>query len=272
MIELPEAVTLARQIDAELAGKRIVSAVRGNSPHKFAFYTGSPEEYAATLTGRTIGPSVHAGACVNIAVEPDYVLELGGGGERILLHAGAATLPQKHQLLLGFGDGTWLSVSVQGWGSVKLLPGADVEAAPRRVSPLSDDFTRDHFEKLFDELKEADPRSVKYFVISQPGVRGVGNGYLQDILFRAALHPRRRAAELNACERDALYTAIRATLVEAVERRGRDTELDLHGRPGRYRPILDRRTKQLPCPRCGALIEVISFLGGRCYLCPACQV
>ena len=44
MVELPEAVTIARQIDEWLKGRRIESAVRGNSPHKFAFYSGEPED------------------------------------------------------------------------------------------------------------------------------------------------------------------------------------------------------------------------------------
>ncbi len=39
MIEYPEAATLARQMSVELSGKRVSSCLRGNSPHKFAFYS-----------------------------------------------------------------------------------------------------------------------------------------------------------------------------------------------------------------------------------------
>ena len=42
MIELPEAVVIARQITETLGGKRITSAVANASPHKFAWYTGDP--------------------------------------------------------------------------------------------------------------------------------------------------------------------------------------------------------------------------------------
>jgi len=55
VIEFPEAFTIARQITAELKGKRIGSAVRGNVPHKFAFYSRAPEEYAAILQGKIMG-------------------------------------------------------------------------------------------------------------------------------------------------------------------------------------------------------------------------
>jgi len=271
MIELPEAVTIARQISRELKGKRIQRAVRGNAPHKFAFYTRSPEEYVEILAGKVMGDATDHGACLMAFVEPNYAIELGGGGGRILFHASEATLPKKHQLLVSFTDGTHLSVTVQGWGSVKLLLRSEI-GDPGRVRPLSEDFTFDHFDSLFADLAEGDPRSVKYFVISQPGVWGIGNGYLQDILFTAKLHPRRRAATLDAPERHALHDAIRSTLMEAVSRGGRDTERDLHGNAGGHVPILDRRAKGAPCPRCETPIEAISFLGGRSYFCPRCQV
>jgi formamidopyrimidine-DNA glycosylase len=82
MIELPEALVIARQMSEELRGRRIASAVRGNAPHKFAFYSGSPEEYVAILAGKTLGEATRHGSAILAGVEPDYVLGLGVGGER----------------------------------------------------------------------------------------------------------------------------------------------------------------------------------------------
>jgi formamidopyrimidine-DNA glycosylase len=275
MIELPEASVIAQQIGEALKGKRIESGVRGNAPHKFAFYSRSPEEYEAILRGRTMGRAVDHGSLILAAVEPDYVLVLGGGGERIQVHRNEVTLPAKHQLLLRFGDGTCLSVTVQGWGSALLLHESEVAGhtlvGPRRVSPLDDAFTYEHFHGLFEELDEGDPRSVKFFIISKPGIWGVGNGYLQDILFRARIHPRRRAVSLAEVERHSLYEAIRATLRQAASLGGRDSERDLYNRPGGYRKILDSRSVGQPCPECETPIEKIQYLGGASYFCPRCQ-
>jgi len=60
MIELPEAITIARQISKELKGKKIVSATRGSSPHKFAF-TGkhSDKEFAQIVKDKTVGNAMH---------------------------------------------------------------------------------------------------------------------------------------------------------------------------------------------------------------------
>jgi formamidopyrimidine-DNA glycosylase len=276
MIELPEALTIARQISAELQGKRIEAGVRGNAPHKFAFYNRSEKEYEALLRGKVLGAATDHGSAILVPVEPDYVLVLGGGGERILYHASEGTLPKKHQLLLHFADGSYLTVTVQGWGNVLLLHRSELAAHPhvgeKRVSPLSDAFTYEAFQTLFEELEQEDPRSIKYFVTSKPGVWGVGNGYLQDILFRGKVHPRRRALATAEGERRALHTAIRETLRQAAELGGRDSERDLYNRPGGYKRVLDSTSVGRPCPHCGSPIEKIQYLGGASYFCPQCQV
>jgi formamidopyrimidine-DNA glycosylase len=274
VIELPEAMVLAEQLSREVRGKQIQTGVFGSTPHKWAFSSRPAEEYAAILAGKMIGEAAARGSAIVMPVEPDYALVLGGGGQRILLHADASSLPKKHQLLLEFADGAFLTVTVQGWGSVLLLDEGDVAEHPwcggAQVSPISDAFTYEYFQGLFGKL-ESEAHSVKYFAISKPGISGVGNGYLQDILYRAKLHPRRRAVSLSRKERRAFYNATRKTLREAVKLGGRDSERDLHDRPGRYRRLLDSTKVGQPCAECGAGIRKISFLGGACYFCPQCQ-
>jgi formamidopyrimidine-DNA glycosylase len=275
MIELPEASTIARQMSQELKGKRIAYGNRGNSAHKFAFSSGSPEEYAAIFEGRCMGETTGHGSAILASIEPDYVLVLGGGGERILFHREERTLPKKHHLLLHFEDGAYLTVTVQGWGNTLLLPeveaGAHLHVQKDRIPPLSEGFTWDHFQQLFDLVDKDSATSVKYFVISEPGVWGVGNGYLQDILFRAKIHPRRRVVDLGDREKRKLYQAIIDTLEQAVELGGRESERDLYGNSGGYASILSSKAKGQPCPECGTAIEKIQYLGGSCYLCPSCQ-
>jgi formamidopyrimidine-DNA glycosylase len=55
MLELPEVITIARQMNAELRGKRIIDAVSGTSPYKFAFYNHPAKTYAEVLRGKTVG-------------------------------------------------------------------------------------------------------------------------------------------------------------------------------------------------------------------------
>jgi formamidopyrimidine-DNA glycosylase len=271
MIELPEAVTFVRQFNETLKGKRITEGDRGNSPHKFAFYSYEPEEYAAILGGRLIGESFEHGSCFRVSIEPDYVLQLGGGGERILYHENEETLPKKRQLLLRFEDEDYLTVSVQGWGFAKLIEKSELDMPRKSLDPLCESFTLELLAEKVREIPCNDPRSIKYFIITDPAVWGIGNGYLQDILFKAKIHPRRRVASLTDDEIGDLHLSIRDTVSEAIQKGGRDTERDLFNQPGGYVKWMDSRSVNEPCPQCGTLIEKISYLGGACYICPECQ-
>jgi formamidopyrimidine-DNA glycosylase len=274
MIELPEALVIARQMDKELAGKRIVHGDRGNSPHKFAFSSGTSEEYAAIFKGKTIGRSTSHGMSTCTEIGPEHTLVLGCGGERILLHPQGAKLPKKYQLLLQFEDGTSLTVTISGWGNTLLLPqetaGQHRHVQKDRVTPLDDAFTWDYFSGLFLDAGES-TKSIKYFIISEPGIWGIGNGCLQDILFQARLHPKRKVIDITSDEQRALYDAIKRTLNQIIDLGGRSSETDLYGSKGGYVRILDSRTKGTPCPQCGTLIEKSQYLGGAIYFCPTCQ-
>ena len=132
-------------------------------------------------------------------------------------------------------------------------------------------FTYDHFRGLFDGAEAKPKKSIKEFIISRPGVTGVGNGYIQDVLFRAGILPTRKVVDIAPRERRKLYHAIRKTISEAIRLGGRDDESDLFGQGGRYRRILDSRAKGKPCAVCGTTVEKIAFLGGASYFCPTCQ-
>jgi formamidopyrimidine-DNA glycosylase len=278
MIELPEAITIAGQIKTELQDKVIASGVRGYSPHRFAF-TGkhSDEEFATIVKNKRFVNARAEGNLILVDMEPGYVLSLGCGGERILYHTSEKTLPKKHQLLIRFQeDGTALTVTISGWGEVRLLERSDLAAHPHikrdAISPLDSAFTLDYFNGLCEALPEGKRVSAKYFVISEPGVWGVGNGCLQDILYRAKIHPKREMATLTPAERQGLYEAITQTLTQMVDLGGRDGERDLYDQPGGYPRILHSKSVGQPCAECGTPTEKSQYLGGSVYYCPTCQV
>jgi formamidopyrimidine-DNA glycosylase len=272
MIELPEALTIARQMNDELKGKRIKSSNRGNSTHKFAFYNRKPEEYEEIPAGKTVGQVTGHGNWILASLEPGFVLVLGCMGGRILFHQNEDTLPKKYHLMLRFEDDTYLTVTIHMWGFIQLVEESETLNQRRALTPISDEFTYDRFEQLLGNYEEKDRKSIKYFMISGSGISGIGNSYLQDILFRARIHPKRLAADVDDGECRELYDAIRETMKEAIELGGRYDERDLYNNPGRYIRILDSKAKGNPCPECGTPIEKIQYLGGASYFCPDCQI
>lgn len=144
-------------------------------------------------------------------------------------------------------------------------------AGKRGISPVSEEFNYERFNQILENYEEKEKKSIKAFMVSSSGNSGIGNGYLQDILFRAKIHPTRKVADITDRERRNLYDAIKKTMKEAIEQGGRDDEHDLYNNPGKYRRILDSRSKGRPCPVCGTPIEKIQYLGGASYFCPSCQ-
>jgi len=275
MIELPEVVTIAAQMQRELKGRKIAAANGGNSPHKWFFCKPGAGEIAEKLIGRRIERVEGVGAWIHTHLRPRGVLTIGALGGRILLHGDAGDLPKKHQVFVGFDDGRSLTVAVQGWGFARLGPkpqAACDEEANRGLPPNDARFTYDYFKQLVADALAAGKRlSVKQLLVSKPGLGGLGNGCLQDILFAARIHPKRQVAEISPREQQALFRAIRKTTAEMIRLGGRDEERDLYNHPGGYRPVMDKRTRGTPCPTCGTPIEKIAYLGGSCYLCPKCQ-
>lgn len=273
MIELPEAHTLARQMQDAFAGHAIVEAEANHTPHKFAFYTGDPAAYGARLAGRTIELVKATGPYVELALSDGMTLLLREGVNARHLAPGVAA-PAKHQLLIEFDDGSKLACTTAMYGMFLIADtGADDDeyyvAARDAVPVLSDAFD----EAFFRALVEAAPpsASVKALLATEQRIPGIGNGVLQDILLSSRLNPKRKASTLSEEEVVRLFRAVKGTLAAMVAAGGRDVEKDLYGNPGGYRCLLSAKTWKEGCPICREAVVRQPFLGGNVYYCPVCQ-
>ena len=100
---------------------------------------------------------------------------------------------------------------------------------------------------------------------------GLSNSAFQDIVYRARLHPKRKASGLSRDERRALYDAVGLVLQERIRLKGKNLFFDLYGNRGEYTPAMGPNMKKQPCPRCGTTIEKLSVGGGHAYFRPKCQ-
>ncbi|SDZ29151.1 formamidopyrimidine-DNA glycosylase [Evansella caseinilytica] len=274
MIELPETYVLAHQINRTLAGKVIRKVTANASPHKFAWYSGDPMNYDKLLNGRKItganpGTEYTCGASTEILAE-DTLMVIS---TPIKYHPKGEKLPKKHQLLIEFDDFSHMSCTVQMWGAMLCYPLegeslAEEYKVNRCLSPLSEAFDYSYFERL---LEGHENLSAKAFLATEQRIPGLGNGILQDILFHACIHPKRRMNTLSEREKRRMFHAVKDTIDTMVTQGGRDTERSLFGCPGGYQTILSKKTINKPCPVCeGALVRE-AYLGGNIYYCPTCQ-
>ena len=273
MFELPECLTLVKQIRETLYNKVVARGLLGNTPHKFVWYNRSHREFERLTRGKRIGKAWARGRWMFIPLKPGYVLVVGECGGRILYHPPQSVAPRTYHLLLSFQDGSLFTVTTQMWGAMELHEkGKEYEGdlvKDMRPTPIEDRFTLAYFQRLIDGLEEN--RTVKGLLTQDQLVPGLGNAIAQDILFKARLHPKQPVRDLAPVQTRKLYKAIVDLTVAVARKGGRRDETNLFGLPGGYDRIMDKNAAGKPCPRCGKPIEKMQYLGGTCYFCPACQ-
>lgn len=272
MLEIPEAVVVAKQIN-DLPGSKVIRHVEvGHTPHKFVWFYGDGSNYAALMTGKKIVSAVSRGGMVE--TDMSRVILVVGDGINLRFHTTEEPRPEKHQLLLEFEDGTALSASAAMYGGIFCTPtgGNDnpyYQVAVKKPSPLSEKFSIDYFQSLF--TPECEKLSLKAFLATEQRIPGLGNGVLQDILYNAGMHPKKKVTSLTDQERKTLFEAVRSILQEMTLLGGRDTERDLFGSSGGYSTKMSKNTADKECPRCGQVIRKEAYMGGSIYYCPGCQ-
>jgi len=273
MIELPEALNISRQLNDTIFGKRIAGVTSAHTPHKLAWYYGEPAKYAELLVGMTIGKATDCGCMVEIKAEKANILF--GEGAAIRFHNKNETRPVKHQFLIEFDDHSAISISIQMYGGIGSFLDGNLDnpyynAAKEKPSPLSSTFDEAYFECI-TSAQEVQKLSLKALLATAQRIPGIGNGVLQDILFNAQLHPKKRVNTLSKKEKDALYRSVTGTLSAMAAQGGRDTELDLFGQPGGYHTTLSKNSVNKPCQVCGTIIRKEAYMGGTIYYCDQCQ-
>ena len=273
MYELPESLNIARQLNDTIVGKSITGVIAAFTPHKLAWYFGKPLEYPGLLTGKTIGSATAYGGMVEIKAGGEVILF--GEGISIRFHDKNTPRPVRHQLLIEFADGSALSGAVQMFGGLGSFIEGECDnlyykAAKEKVSPFSAAFDGAYFNGLVSS-ETVQKLSLKALLATEQRIPGLGNGVLQDILFNAKMHPKKKINSLSAQDRENLFDSLKNTINAMAAQGGRDTEADLFGNAGGYKTILSKNTVNKPCPVCGALIKKETYLGGNIYFCGTCQ-
>jgi formamidopyrimidine-DNA glycosylase len=267
---MPELANLARQMDRELHDRR-VAGVDVVQPRCLNV---PPDDFGQLLVHAHVNRVTSKGKWIFVDLEPGatLLLNLGMGGE-ILFHHKGEPLPGNRQSAILFEDGSAFSQHFWWFGYVHTVKTQELAShtmtASLGLDPLDDsEFTLDAFEKMLGQKKRS---TIKTLLMDQKHIAGIGNVYIQDILFAAGLHPFRKTGDVSASERRALYAAIRSQLGHALELGGLASEKDLYNQPGRFTTFLVGYREGKPCPVCGALVQKIRTGSTASFICPTCQ-
>ncbi|MDR3699423.1 MAG: bifunctional DNA-formamidopyrimidine glycosylase/DNA-(apurinic or apyrimidinic site) lyase [Candidatus Sulfopaludibacter sp.] len=262
MPELPEVETVTRSI-APLVGRRIVSAefrcvrvLRG----------GDPDRMAARIQGRGITAIKRYGKFIVMSLEGGGYLMIHLGMTGRLLLGGPAG---KHtHAILTFDRGYLLYDDSRQFGCLEFS-----EEFPARVARLGPEPLEISFEEFAARVKRHKTR-VKALLLNQTFVRGVGNIYADEALFRSGIHPLAMASRLRGERVRRLYDAMVAVLTEAIAAGGSSISdyVDAEGRKGffQFSHRVYQRTGE-PCTVCGASIRRVLVTQRSSHFCPRCQ-
>lgn len=271
MIEIPESKTLSCQANEALKGKKVVKVFPPTHAHKLVWFEGDPKDYPKLLEGRKVVSVEGHGMFVDLHFEGNVHLSVSDG-TILRYYPRLEEVPAKYQLLMVFEDESVLVVTVAMYGGIMAYQGKLENkyhiGSLQAVSTLDEAFDQKHFYGILDAAKDL---SAKALLATEQRIPGLGNGVLQDILFNAGIHPKRKKSSFSDTDKEKLFQSLKSTLKEMTERGGRDTEKDLFGKNGGYKNILSKNTFNQPCPKCGGKIEKEAYMGGTVYFCPNCQ-
>ena len=269
MPELPEVTVISEDV-ASLAGEREVLRARVFRPDVTNV---EPEEFTRRLVGRALRGAGRRGKIILLDFGDSVgVVHLVISGRVLRLERWRE--PDKiHTAVLEFEGGVVLAFTRLWLGYFDLYEPGEVDKHPliSRLGPdpFSKDFTPEYLAGAFDKRA-----SVKGLLLNQSVVAGLGNIYVDEVLFAAGVHPARKANTLSPEEVQAIHAATRDILGRAIELRGTtfDSYHDAFGETGKFQHQLKVFARAgEPCQVCGAKIAKSRVAGRGTHTCPACQ-
>ncbi|MDB4879265.1 MAG: Formamidopyrimidine-DNA glycosylase [Gemmatimonadetes bacterium] len=274
MPELPETETIARDLDAGIAGRAITgSEVRRADVLREV----DAAELARRTTGTTIGRCWRRAKLVvlDLSTGDRLVVQPRFTGALLLARGPLADSEAPYSTLhFRLDDGRDLHYrDIRRLGTVALMAPArfDAYAGGLGVEPLDQAFTAAHLSGLLRVSRQP----VKKVLMDQRVVVGIGNIYANEACWRGGIDPSRAARDLSPAEVAALHGAIVSVLSESVAARGTSFRdyVDAHGGRGDFeRSLAAYGRGGHSCLRCGArLIETHAIDGRSTVLCAGCQ-
>jgi len=276
--ELPEVETVRRDLRSSLVGRRIVAVVA--TGRRSLRRLGGPGPLVEATLGATVGAIDRHGKYLLIRLDRLEVLvvHLGMSGQLRLVDADAGEIAHTHVRWRLEDGGELRFVDPRTFGEVFVAAsGAGAGRLPVELAHLGPD-ALDGIggPASLGRLLGGHRRRIKQVLLDQRVVAGIGNIYADEMLWASRIAPDRPAADLSIAELRRLRTALRATLVAAIDHRGSSIAdrqyRDLSGAVGGHQLHHQAYGREgLACGRCGEPIRRVREYGRSTFSCPRCQ-
>ncbi|HXI06537.1 MAG: bifunctional DNA-formamidopyrimidine glycosylase/DNA-(apurinic or apyrimidinic site) lyase [Bradyrhizobium sp.] len=292
MPELPEVETVRRGLQPAMEGAKILKAEARRKDLRFPFQ----EDFVARLQGQTV---------TGLGRRAKYLMADLTSGDVLLMHLGMSgsfrvqqgdnnsTLGEFHyarsedrahdHVVFHMSSGAAIVFNdPRRFGYMKIVARGEMQDEPLLQGlgpePLGNEFDADMLARSCHDKKT----SLKAALLDQRVVAGLGNIYVCEALFRAALSPRRLAATLSTRKGETtdrarrLVDAIHAVLNQAIKAGGsslRDHR-QTSGELGYFQhsfQVYDREGEPCRTQGCSGIVRRFNQNGRSTFWCPKCQ-
>ena len=267
MPELPDIVVYIEALEKRIQGS-VLARVRIASP--FLLRTAVPP--LSSVEGKKIVELRRLGKRICFGLEGDLwlVLHLMIAGRLHWYDERAKAAKGRSLAVFEFSTGslTLTEAGTQKRASLHVVQG---EAGLENLNPGGLEIF-DATTEEFAQALRAKNHTLKRALTDPRILSGIGNAYSDEILFDARLSPFTLTQKLSDEEVERLFTAIKGTLTEWVERLRAETVKGFPEKVTAFRPDMATHGKYgEPCPRCGSKIQRIRYGSNETNYCPTCQ-
>ncbi|EHJ52838.1 DNA-formamidopyrimidine glycosylase [Streptococcus macacae] len=271
MPELPEVETVRRGLERLIAGKKIESAdVRVPKMVK----TGA-EDFQLDILGQTFESIGRRGKYLIFDLGRQVLISHLRMEGKYLLFKDEPPVNKHFHLFFGLDDGSTLVYQdVRKFGTFELLEKSQLEDyfTQKKIGPEPNE--RDFKLKPFEKGLAKSHKAIKTILLDQHLVAGLGNIYVDEVLWAAKIHPERLSNQLKKSEIKRIHDETIDILQLAIKKGGSTirTYRNALGEDGTMQNFLQVYAKtDEPCARCATPIEKIKVGGRGTHFCPSCQ-
>ncbi|ALB29191.1 DNA-formamidopyrimidine glycosylase [Companilactobacillus heilongjiangensis] len=273
MPEMPEVETVRRGLISQVKGRKITNVeIRYQN-----LITGDVDQFKEFVTGTTITDIGRRAKFLLIHLDNGYTiishLRMEG---RYKISADPSAIDKHSHAIFTLDNGQKMIYNdVRKFGRMQLWNTDDLEnnksIQKLGPEPLSAAFT-------FNNLKPRIMRhrkDIKTVLLDQSVMSGLGNIYVDEVLWKVKIHPETPADHLNDTDIQNIIEVSNGEMEKAIASGGSTVRsyVDATGHKGNMQNSLKVYGKEgTPCPRCGTDIEKIKVGGRGTHFCPKCQV
>ena len=267
MPEIPDLEVIKDFLNERIAGKNIA---RVEAPRAWIVRSLAADDFASDIQGRMFGKMIRRGKDLLLPLDPDRVLVMN------LMLTGhlqycepSAKMSKRTYFVLGTDDADLRYLDDRQMGLIYYVRPDQLSQIKRLQEQGPDALDSElSFEEFLTRLRPY-TGEIKGVIARGKFISGIGNAYVDEILWAARLSPFRKRSSLSDEELRRLYDAVPDVLHEAIEVVRERMPPNLHIKVRDFLKV--HRKGGESCPRCGATISEISPNKRITSWCRTCQ-